>query len=630
MIINKTLVSFAGRTPSPRFIPVGVVGDNLVECVEFRLPTIDDDQTATMLLKCKYADAVTLTRTDAGLYCADITAQIAGESGKIEAYIRIDGASGPVWNSELFNLCVCNVPDISGDIEEQEPGALEQTLSAIAAHNASMKQHGEDMEELTESASESAERAAAAAERAESSAGAAARLEERTDNLAEQIRAFSPDFAASGLAPICRPLAGEPLTVLSHIDIRQEGGGDPSPDNVRPIVRHDHVEVTVTSDDGVRTVRKELDTPVIRGSYNWATGEVRSDVRIRDIGAATPVEIGTSSTGIKYVRLVTDGALTTMLACNRYRVTTALPAESGFIRIVGTVVYIYDDAIDFDNPAAAYAGTEVVEPAAETVTQDTPTEVLAGRGINTIVGSTGSTEVSGKAVLDALEKDDLPEAINTALAQAKESGEFDGPQGIPGEKGEKGDRGEKGDPGEPGKDATPYTLPAATADTLGGVKIGEGLTVGEDGTVGVKSDVWETIESIEIAEGENIKGYAFTRRLKHFELTIDVPAASATSTGGVEIYKKNREFAGYCYIGQFIHTQAVLQVVKSTVVNGESVVDSSRATWASASARVATNGLGRSAVATDVDEPFTTISAYASAAFPAGTKITLRGVLADA
>ncbi len=167
MIINKTLVTFAGRVPSPRYVPVGVVGDNLVECVEFRLPTIDTDQTATMLLKCKYADAIALMRTDAGTYCADITAQIAGESGRLEAYIRIDGAGGAVWNSEPFMLCVCNVPDISGDIEDREPGALEQTLSAIAAHNAAMKQHSEDMKEATESASESAESAAAAAARAE-------------------------------------------------------------------------------------------------------------------------------------------------------------------------------------------------------------------------------------------------------------------------------------------------------------------------------------------------------------------------------------------------------------------------------------------------------------------------------
>ena len=44
----------------------------------------------------------------------------------------------------------------------------------------------------------------------------------------------------------------------------------------------------------------------------------------------------------------------------------------------------------------------------------------------------------------------LPEAINTALAQAKESGEFNGPQGIQGPKGDTGAQGPKGDAGAAG------------------------------------------------------------------------------------------------------------------------------------------------------------------------------------
>lgn len=46
-------------------------------------------------------------------------------------------------------------------------------------------------------------------------------------------------------------------------------------------------------------------------------------------------------------------------------------------------------------------------------------------------------DISGK-----LDKEKLPEAIDDALAQAKESGEFNGKDGAPGEKGEKGEPGE--------------------------------------------------------------------------------------------------------------------------------------------------------------------------------------------
>ena len=53
-------------------------------------------------------------------------------------------------------------------------------------------------------------------------------------------------------------------------------------------------------------------------------------------------------------------------------------------------------------------------------------------------------DISGK-----LDADKLPEAVDSALAQAKASGEFDGPQG---EKGDKGDQGDQGEAGPAGKD----------------------------------------------------------------------------------------------------------------------------------------------------------------------------------
>lgn len=58
-----------------------------------------------------------------------------------------------------------------------------------------------------------------------------------------------------------------------------------------------------------------------------------------------------------------------------------------------------------------------------------------------------------------------------------------------GEKGDKGDQGEKGEPGEP------YSLPIASSDTLGGVKVGSGLSVTEDGTLNanVTEISWEGI-----------------------------------------------------------------------------------------------------------------------------------------
>ena len=66
---------------------------------------------------------------------------------------------------------------------------------------------------------------------------------------------------------------------------------------------------------------------------------------------------------------------------------------------------------------------------------------------------------NGVSTVESL-AEQIPTDINNALAEAKASGEFDGPQGPkgekgdpgePGEKGNQGPRGERGYPGEPGE-----------------------------------------------------------------------------------------------------------------------------------------------------------------------------------
>lgn len=58
-----------------------------------------------------------------------------------------------------------------------------------------------------------------------------------------------------------------------------------------------------------------------------------------------------------------------------------------------------------------------------------------------------------------------------------------GDTGAAGPAGPKGDTGATGPAGPKGADGTSYTLPAATSSTLGGVKIGSGISVTNDGTI---------------------------------------------------------------------------------------------------------------------------------------------------
>lgn len=95
-----------------------------------------------------------------------------------------------------------------------------------------------------------------------------------------------------------------------------------------------------------------------------------------------------------------------------------------------------------------------------------PTQIIVHDGPDLIDGDT-PPEMTPPWMMQVLEQADyiretaakVPETIETALREAKESGEFDGPQGIQGEKGDKGDtgaqgpqgiQGEKGDKGDTG------------------------------------------------------------------------------------------------------------------------------------------------------------------------------------
>ena len=63
----------------------------------------------------------------------------------------------------------------------------------------------------------------------------------------------------------------------------------------------------------------------------------------------------------------------------------------------------------------------------------------------------------------------------------------------------------RGPKGEPGKDAVPYTLPAATPDTLGGVKVGKGLRMDGDMLGVVPEGEYELIETITLEEAVTLE-----------------------------------------------------------------------------------------------------------------------------
>lgn len=168
-------------------------------------------------------------------------------------------------------------------------------------------------------------------------------------------------------------------------------------------------------------------------------------------------------------------------------------------------------------------------------------------------GSGGNVDLTGYATEqfvrdgyqpkgDYLESTALPTAINTALAQAKASGEFDGKDGADGAKGDKGDPGEKGDTGATGangKDGTPathswngtvLTITSASGTSSADLK-GEKGDKGDTGAQGIQGEKGDKGDT-GLAGYTPVKGTDYWTDTDKTDMLNDVLAALPTWNGG--------------------------------------------------------------------------------------------------
>ena len=154
-IIEKQEIQFRqDRKLRGRAVNLGNEGDNLVRRLVFDLPEVSGQQTATLLYGGAYADMIQLTPAE-GKWVADLTAEMVGAAGEAEGYVRVDGPGGEVWRSDAFRIETGDIPDIEVQIEKLYPTAVNQMLTAMAAHSV-------EMEEQVKRAEDAADRAEAA------------------------------------------------------------------------------------------------------------------------------------------------------------------------------------------------------------------------------------------------------------------------------------------------------------------------------------------------------------------------------------------------------------------------------------------------------------------------------------
>ena len=87
------------------------------------------------------------------------------------------------------------------------------------------------------------------------------------------VDTLCPPLEVSGNPVQCYPVAGYPLGVKASWEPRQEGEGDPSPENIRPITGLDEVTVTLSGNAGTRTAATlALPETIYGGTVDAVTG----------------------------------------------------------------------------------------------------------------------------------------------------------------------------------------------------------------------------------------------------------------------------------------------------------------------------------------------------------------------
>lgn len=152
-------------------------------------------------------------------------------------------------------------------------------------------------------------------------------------------------------------------------------------------------------------------------------------------------------------------------------------------------------------------------------------------------GQAADAKAAGDAIAQKLDATALPTAVNDALAQAKASGEFDGPKGEKGEKGDpgaQGIRGEKGDTGPAGEKGDTGPAGPKGADgkdgagmDITGAKVGQIAKITAVDSAG-KPTAWEPVD---MPSGGGVGGHWETVLDTVWEQDVINPTAFDSETG---------------------------------------------------------------------------------------------------
>lgn len=430
-------------------IPLGRQGEN--RCTRVTLPNIRDGAGTVALYHQRSGDAapypLEITEDGDSIYW-DVSSVDTAVSGFGRAEMQWLGEHGEILKSRIYRTYVEKALTSPG----QTPDPLEDYAAKIAKSAAAAKA-SED------AAAASATQAATAATGAETSASAAADLAASASDAAKDAAAalkaledgvaagdfkgdkgdtgadgkdapqiddtaisadnpwsskhivdmLCPPLEESGNPVVCYPMGGYPLGVTVNWEPTQEGTGDPSPENVRPIAGRTAVQVQRTED--ALAIPMALPETVYGGSVNAATGEGRQEWQTLTVNAGSKISMVTGQpyfyTTLNalggYPKPAPNTASNRMYSSLKYAANIANSPdnntialyENGIIRIYVLGIATRDDAAAWVEAHPVQIAYRMATPIPFTATGAQPVTALAG--VNTLLTDADAVTVTGRA-----------------------------------------------------------------------------------------------------------------------------------------------------------------------------------------------------------------------------------------
>ncbi|MBO7253453.1 MAG: hypothetical protein J6V25_12595 [Oscillospiraceae bacterium] len=350
------------------------------------------------------------------------------------------------------------------------------------------------------------------------------------------IARLSTPFTVTGETVSCYPVPDYPLDVITHFVPVQEGEGDASPANIRALSPVNRVYLNCGK---VAYHERTLNPNVYGGAYHWAEGKITGKAKYKELDGSEGWFLNPNGDTSYFLMYLEEGAFG---VDHKAFMSHYKPLDTLAFGVAGTNVFrcwnkdgrfrlairpdlsAYATAEDFKDYLAAQkaAGTPVqlvyfLMDGAEEETGYQPEEILSRAGKNQFNSGLNGNTVTVSGPLDPAYQNAMQDERIEALEESAIGG------------------------GGGGGSGGSYTLPVATAETLGGVKVGDGLQVEADGRVSVEPEgvlseeplvtlaVEETVGQVWIdkdAEGQPLN-------LKALLVVVNTPAVAETKNGYV-------------------------------------------------------------------------------------------------